>query len=247
MSRARPAITPMPGRNWHSYIGPQTAPTTHLSMGRFRLRARRPADGPRPRVRRGDRVLTCFPGRGRARLRRGPCRTRGRRRGPSSGRNVPRHRVRRPRAARTALRYSLRRSCPAPTRRTRRVDPGARVRRGSDRPGPAGRHRLGNQTGPAIWEIIGDEGPRRSRQSQDRFRAGIAWSSVGSSRPARQAVGADGAIIDYRFERRETVPFRPPTPVISARFRCWSPMCLCPTPWTSPTGQHLAATQGKRS
>jgi quercetin dioxygenase-like cupin family protein len=33
MSRTETAITPMPGRNWHSYIGPQIAPTTHLSMG----------------------------------------------------------------------------------------------------------------------------------------------------------------------------------------------------------------------
>ncbi len=33
MSRTETAITPMPGRDWHSYIGPHTAPTTHLSMG----------------------------------------------------------------------------------------------------------------------------------------------------------------------------------------------------------------------
>jgi len=31
--QAETAITPMTGRDWHQYIGPTTAPTTHLSMG----------------------------------------------------------------------------------------------------------------------------------------------------------------------------------------------------------------------
>ena len=33
LSRAEAAVTPLPGRNWHSYIGPTNAPTEHLSMG----------------------------------------------------------------------------------------------------------------------------------------------------------------------------------------------------------------------
>ena len=124
MSRAETAITPMPGRNWHSYIGPQTAPTTHLSMGVSVYEPGARPDGPRPRGRGGDRVLRLRPRQ--ARLRRGPGRARGRRRGLHPGRDVPRHRVRRPGAARAACASSLRRSCPAPTRR-RRVDPVVRA------------------------------------------------------------------------------------------------------------------------
>lgn len=33
LSRSETAITPMPGRKWHQYIGPTTAPTQRLSMG----------------------------------------------------------------------------------------------------------------------------------------------------------------------------------------------------------------------
>ncbi len=33
IARSETAVTPMPGRDWHSYVGPATAPTEHLSMG----------------------------------------------------------------------------------------------------------------------------------------------------------------------------------------------------------------------
>jgi quercetin dioxygenase-like cupin family protein len=33
MTRAETAVTPMPGRNWYTYISPGTTPTQHLSMG----------------------------------------------------------------------------------------------------------------------------------------------------------------------------------------------------------------------
>jgi quercetin dioxygenase-like cupin family protein len=33
VSREEVAITPLPGRNWHQYIGPWNTPTEHLSMG----------------------------------------------------------------------------------------------------------------------------------------------------------------------------------------------------------------------
>jgi quercetin dioxygenase-like cupin family protein len=33
VTRSEVSITPLPGRNWHQYIGPWNAPTEHLSMG----------------------------------------------------------------------------------------------------------------------------------------------------------------------------------------------------------------------
>ena len=33
VARDEVAVTPLPGRNWHQYIGPWNAPTEHLSMG----------------------------------------------------------------------------------------------------------------------------------------------------------------------------------------------------------------------
>jgi quercetin dioxygenase-like cupin family protein len=33
VARNEASITPLPGRDWHQYIGPWNAPTEHLSMG----------------------------------------------------------------------------------------------------------------------------------------------------------------------------------------------------------------------
>lgn len=33
ISREETAITPLPGRDWHTYVGPWNTPTQHLSMG----------------------------------------------------------------------------------------------------------------------------------------------------------------------------------------------------------------------
>ena len=155
MSRAETAITPMPGRNWHSYIGPQTAPTTHLSMG---VSVYEPGARPTGHVHEAaEETVYCVSGRGRL-----VCDA-----GPHPGRNIPRHRVRRPRADRTALCIHS-----AGCARLLREEPEELTRR--SRPWqkrPPG-SRLGNQTNPAIWRASGDEGPRRSRQSQGPLPGG---------------------------------------------------------------------------
>lgn len=33
ITRAETAVTPLPGRDWHTYVGPQNTPTERVSMG----------------------------------------------------------------------------------------------------------------------------------------------------------------------------------------------------------------------
>ena len=120
ITRDQTEITPLPGRDWHAYIGPHERPDRTRLVGRLGLRARRPPGRPRPRQPGGDRLL---PVRSRPAGQPGPA-------PPSSSPasrssipagHVPCDRVRPPEPL-ELLCSSRRRSCRAPTRRAGRPD-----------------------------------------------------------------------------------------------------------------------------
>lgn len=65
IARAEAAVTPLPGRDWFTYIGPQTAPTDRTSMGVSVYPA---GSRPEGHVHRAEEeTVYCLAGRGRLR------------------------------------------------------------------------------------------------------------------------------------------------------------------------------------
>ncbi|HEY6056896.1 MAG TPA: cupin domain-containing protein [Candidatus Limnocylindrales bacterium] len=63
VARAEAAVTPLPGRDWFSYIGPQNAPTQRVSMG---VSIFPPGSRPTGHVHEGEEeTVYCTGGRGR--------------------------------------------------------------------------------------------------------------------------------------------------------------------------------------
>jgi quercetin dioxygenase-like cupin family protein len=63
IARSETAVTPMPGRDWHSYVGPATVPTEHLSMG---VSVYEPGAHPAGHVHEAEEeTVYCISGRGR--------------------------------------------------------------------------------------------------------------------------------------------------------------------------------------
>jgi quercetin dioxygenase-like cupin family protein len=63
ISRDETAITPLPGRDWHTYVGPWNTPTEHLSMG---VSVYEPGARPEGHVHEAqEETVYCLSGRGR--------------------------------------------------------------------------------------------------------------------------------------------------------------------------------------
>lgn len=63
MTRAQTQITPLPGRDWHEYIGPENTPTERISMG---VSTFEPGARPAGHVHdRQEETVYCVAGRGR--------------------------------------------------------------------------------------------------------------------------------------------------------------------------------------
>ena len=88
------------------------------------------------------------------------------------------------------------------------------------------------------------EGAARAR---DRFRAGIAWSSVGSSRPARQAVGRRWSYNRLSITSAANRPFPASNSVISARIQMLEPNVSVPDALDEPDGPASGRDSGERS
>ncbi|HEX8940543.1 MAG TPA: cupin domain-containing protein [Candidatus Limnocylindrales bacterium] len=63
VTRADAAVTPLPGRDWHTYVSPATVPTDHLSMG---VSVYEPGSHPAGHVHEAEEeTVYCVRGRGR--------------------------------------------------------------------------------------------------------------------------------------------------------------------------------------
>jgi mannose-6-phosphate isomerase-like protein (cupin superfamily) len=63
VAQAQASITPLPGRDWHTYIGPDNAPTEHLSLG---VSVYEPGAHPTGHVHEdAEETVYCISGRGR--------------------------------------------------------------------------------------------------------------------------------------------------------------------------------------
>jgi quercetin dioxygenase-like cupin family protein len=63
ISREETSITPLPGRDWHTYVGPWNTPTEHLSMG---VSVYEPGARPEGHVHESqEETVYCLSGRGR--------------------------------------------------------------------------------------------------------------------------------------------------------------------------------------
>jgi quercetin dioxygenase-like cupin family protein len=63
ISREETSITPLPGRDWHTYVGPWNTPTKHLSMG---VSVYEPGARPEGHVHESqEETVYCLSGRGR--------------------------------------------------------------------------------------------------------------------------------------------------------------------------------------
>ena len=93
IARAQTEITPLPGRDWHTYIGPQNAPTERVSIG---ISIFEPGARPVGHVHDSqEETVYCVSGRGRLVSETGTAELEAGRRRPHPARHVPCHRMRR--------------------------------------------------------------------------------------------------------------------------------------------------------